>query len=363
MRKLVIAAGGTGGHMFPAQALAEEMLRRGWTVSLSTDARGARYADNFPPAVKREVVRAATPARGGIAGKLGAPFAIARGVREAMAAMRAERPAAVAGFGGYPAVPAMSAAKLMGIPALIHEQNGVLGRVNRLFAPRVARVACAVWPTELPKGAQAEHVGNPVRDAVLTAAEASYEAPDDGPLSVLVIGGSQGAAALSRLAPEALAGLPHTVRERLNVSHQAREEDLARVRETYAEAGISATVRPFFDDVPARLSVAQLVISRAGASSVADIGVVGRPSILIPLPSATDDHQTANARGLVEAGAAVLCPEGDLTSESLRTEIAAILTDPARATAMAEAARTHAKPDAVTRLADLVERIADGETE
>ncbi|WP_185803605.1 undecaprenyldiphospho-muramoylpentapeptide beta-N-acetylglucosaminyltransferase [Pontivivens nitratireducens] len=359
-RKLVIAAGGTGGHMFPAQALAEEMLRRGWQVSLSTDARGARYAGAFPDAVTREVVRAATPARGGLRGKLTAPLLIARGVWDTWRAMRRDRPAVVAGFGGYPAVPAMSAAKMLGIPTLIHEQNGVPGRVNRLFAPRVDIVACSVEPTVLPSGATAEHTGNPVRGSVFAMAGADYDLARSDTRNVLVIGGSQGAAILSRVVPAALAALPDELRARLKVAHQARGEDETRVREAYAAASIEADVRSFFDDVPQRLADCHLVISRAGASSVADIAVVGRPSILIPYALATDDHQAANARGLVQAGAALMIREDALDSGGLSTEIAAILGDPTRAASMAEAARNASRPDAVQRLADLVERMSKG---
>lgn len=355
--KLVIAAGGTGGHMFPAQALAEEMLRRGWRVALSTDARGAGYAGGFPQAVSRDVVRAATPARGGAVGKLTAPFLIGRGVLETVGGMRSDRPAVVAGFGGYPAVPAMSAAKLLGIPTLIHEQNGVPGRVNRIFAPRVDRVATSVDPTVLPSGAKVEHVGNPVRGAIRERAATPLPMLD-GPLRLLVIGGSQGAAALSRIVPGALGALTEGLRGRLQVSHQARGEDEATVRAAYAEAGIEAEVRPFFDDVPGRLADAHLVLSRAGASSVADIAVVGRPSILIPYPHATDDHQAANARGLVDAGAAVMFREADLDETRLSDEIAGILSNPDRAEAMAAAARGVSRPDAAERLADLVETLA-----
>ena len=355
--RLVIAAGGTGGHMFPAQALAEEMLARGWRVTLSTDARGARYAGGFDPAVSREVVRAATPARGGALGKLTAPLLIGRGILDALRAMRADPPAVVAGFGGYPAVPAMAAAKLLRIPTLIHEQNGVPGRVNRLFAPRVDRVAISVHPTVLPRAARAEHVGNPVRGAVAARAGTPLP-PMDGTLRVVVIGGSQGAAALSRVVPSALAALPEDLRGRLALSHQARGEDEAEVRAAYDAAGIAAEVRGFFDDVPERLAAAHLVISRAGASSVADIAVIGRPSILIPYPHATDDHQAANARGLVEAGAALMIREGDLDETALADDIASILRDSRRATAMADAARAVSRPDAATRLADLVETLA-----
>ncbi len=355
---LVIAAGGTGGHMFPAQALAETMLARGWRVVLSTDARGARYAGGFPQAVTIRQVAAASPGRGGALAKLAAPLRITQGVAQAIAAMRADRPAVVAGFGGYPSVPALAAAVMLGIPRMIHEQNGVMGRVNRLFARRVDRFACGTWPTDLPQGIEGLHTGNPVRAAVLARAASPYIPPGDYPMSVLVIGGSQGARVLSDVVPAAMAALPESLRMNLRVAHQARAEDGDRVIRAYASAGIPADVQPFFDDVPSRLADCQLVISRAGASSIADIAVIGRPAILIPYAAATGDHQTANARGLEQAGAALVLPESGLDAAGLSGHIAAILTDPRRATAMAAAACAAGRPDATDRLAALVEDLA-----
>jgi UDP-N-acetylglucosamine--N-acetylmuramyl-(pentapeptide) pyrophosphoryl-undecaprenol N-acetylglucosamine transferase len=234
----------------------------------------------------------------------------------------------------------------------------VLGRVNELFARRVDRVACGMWPTALPEGVRGVHVRNPVRAAIAALAGVPYASPAEGPLNVLVIGGSQGARVLSHTVPAAMAALPAELRARLLVAHQARAEDRDRVVSAYAEARIAAEVRPFFDDVPERLVAAQLVISRAGASSVADIAAIGRPSILIPLAIARRDEQTANARGLVEAGAAVLIAERDLTPERLASEAACILSVPACAAAMAAAAGAQGRPDAAGRLADLVEQLA-----
>lgn len=361
-RLLVIAAGGTGGHLFPAQALAEAMLARGWRVRLSTDPRGARYTGGFPPGVSIDVTASATFARGGILDRLAVPFRITAGTAAALRRMRADPPSAVVGFGGYPAIPAMAAATLLRLPRMIHEQNGVLGRVNQVFASRVTAVACGTWPTALPPGVKAVHTGNPVRAAVMDRAAAPYLPPGDHPLAILVIGGSQGARILSDVVPPALAGLPGDLRLRLRVSHQAREEDAARVTDDYARAGITAVVQPFFTDLPARMADSQLVISRAGASSIADIGVIGRPALLVPLAIAIRDEQSANARALVEAGAAVLLPERDFTPGRLTAELAAILTDPARAAAMAAAALATGRPDATERLAQLVTALAEGAT-
>lgn len=354
----LIAAGGTGGHMFPAQALAERLLAAGWRVKLSTDDRGARYAGGFPDDVTREIVPSATTARGGMAGKLAAPFRIAAGVGRALSGLRRDRPVAVVGFGGYPTIPAMSAALALRIPRMIHEQNGVMGRVNRLFAGRVQRVACGTWPTDLPDRVQGVHVGNPVRQAVLQRAASPYVPPGDGALNLLVIGGSQGARILSDTVPAAVAALPDDLRARLRVSHQARAEDADRVVQSYDAAGVAAEVQPFFGDVPDRLAACQVVVSRAGASSIADITVIGRPAILIPFAAATGDHQSANARAMADAGAAVVFPESVLDPPGLARDLHAILADADRARRMAAAALSLGRPDAATRLFDLVTEIS-----
>jgi UDP-N-acetylglucosamine--N-acetylmuramyl-(pentapeptide) pyrophosphoryl-undecaprenol N-acetylglucosamine transferase len=355
----VIAAGGTGGHMFPAQALAEEMLARGWRVELRTDARGARYAGGFPEAVVRRETASATFAQGSLVARATAPAAIAAGTVASLRAMRRDRPACVAGFGGYPALPALIAARALGLPRLIHEANAVLGRVNRVFAPRVDVVACGLWPTALPAGARGLHVGNPVRAAVLDRAGATYIEPGDWPMGLVVIGGSQGAGLFGRVVPEALRRLEPPLRGRLRLSQQVRAEDMDRVRAVYEDMGVAAELRSFFEDVPERLAEASLVISRAGASSIADIAVIGRPAILIPYAAAADDHQAANAAGLVAAGGGFMIREAALTPEGLAGHIAAILSDPEGARAMAAACRAEGRPDATEELADLVEDLAE----
>jgi UDP-N-acetylglucosamine--N-acetylmuramyl-(pentapeptide) pyrophosphoryl-undecaprenol N-acetylglucosamine transferase len=343
--------------MFPAQALAEAMLARGWRVRLSTDARGARYTGGFPEGVEITEVSSATFARGGVLAKLVAPLRILGGILSATVRLWRDKPAVVVGFGGYPTIPALSAALILQLPRMIHEQNGVLGRVNQAFAKRVDKVACGTWPTKLPDGVVGEPTGNPVRQSVLDRAGAGYIAPGDYPMSVVVIGGSQGARVLSDIVPAALAALDQPLRDRLRVAHQAREEDLPRVVETYATAGIAAEVEPFFTDIPRRLSEAQLVISRSGASSVADISVIGRPAILIPFAAATGDHQTANAKGLSDAGAAIILPEASLDAATLTAQVAAILGAPEKAELMARSALAQGRPDATIRLAALVESL------
>ena len=355
---LMIAAGGTGGHMFPAQALAEAMVRRGWRVKLSTDDRGARYAGGFPHVVRVEKVAAATFARGGLLARAAVPFRLAAGALAAAWRMLRDRPALVVGFGGYPTIPALAAATALRIPRMIHEQNGVLGRVNRIFARRVQAVACGIWPTALPAGAQGVHTGNPVRAAVRDRAGASYIPPGDYPMSLVAIGGSQGARLFSEVIPAAVAALPDGLRDRLRIAQQARPEDAAAAIAAYAIAGVRAEVEPFFADIPRRLAEAQLVVSRAGASSVADITAIGRPAILIPYAAAADDHQSANARGMVEGQAAILIPESALDAATLAAHIAAVLTDPAAAERMAANATALGRPDATEALVDLVLRLS-----
>ncbi|MFA9230533.1 MAG: UDP-N-acetylglucosamine--N-acetylmuramyl-(pentapeptide) pyrophosphoryl-undecaprenol N-acetylglucosamine transferase [Microgenomates group bacterium] len=357
MPLLLIAAGGTGGHMFPAQALAEAMIAKGWRVKLSTDPRGARYAGGFPDAVQRVVVTSATFARGGALAKLAVPFRIAGGIFAALGAMILDRPSVVVGFGGYPSIPALTAAWVLRCPRMIHEQNGVLGRVNEIFATHVDKVACGTWPTALPNGVEGNHTGNPVRGVVLDRAGSGYITPGDYPMSLLVIGGSQGARILSDIVPDAVARLPAALRTLLRVAQQARPEDIDRVSAAYSAADVRAEIEPFFTDIPRRLSEAQLVISRAGASSVADISVIGRPSILIPFAAATGDHQTANAAGLRDAGAAIVVAENQLDAGVLSHHIAAILSAPKAALAMSQAAARLGKPDATDRLVALVEAL------
>lgn len=358
-KHLVIAAGGTGGHMFPAQALAEELLARDWSIALSTDDRGMRYAGGFPKGVERREIQSATFARGGIASKLTAPFRILSGAQESMSWFEKRRPDVVAGFGGYPSLPALTAAWRLGIPRIIHEQNGVLGQVNRLFATRVDVLATGA-PTLVnpPQGANVVFTGNPLRRAAREFVGAPYLPPEpDKPINILIFGGSQGAQILAEAVPPAIASLPAPMRIRLRVTQQTRPENHAEVEAAYKSAGVAAELTEFFEDMPRRIAETHLVISRAGASTVAELTAIGRPSILAPLPTATGDHQTANARALSEPGAAELVPDAAL-SEHLGGLLQRLLEDPARLSRMAERAAQLGRPNAASELADLVEDLA-----
>jgi UDP-N-acetylglucosamine--N-acetylmuramyl-(pentapeptide) pyrophosphoryl-undecaprenol N-acetylglucosamine transferase len=355
---VLLAAGGTGGHLFPAEALAAVLAARGVAVELATDARAVGYGGKFP-ARATHVIPSATPR--GPFGYAKAGAVIILGVAKGYGLLGRLRPAAVIGFGGYPSIPAVLAACLRRIPSAIHEQNGVMGRANRLLAPRVTAIATSfagVVDADPALAAKATRTGNPLRPAVL-AAIAPYAPPElNGPLRLLAFGGSQGARIISDVVPPAIERLDPAVRARLSVVQQARPEDFERVRAIYARLAVAAEVAPFFQDLPARIAAAHLVVSRSGASTVAELAALGRPAVLVPLPHALDQDQLANARVLEAAGGAILLRQDGFTPERLAREIATLAADPARLAAMASGARSAGAPDAAERLADLVMKVA-----
>jgi len=347
---IALAAGGTGGHLFPAESLARVLKVRGLRVELISDDRVTPFAATFPAdAIHR--IASGTVTGAGLVGKAIGALALSRGLLQSRALLARMKPAAVVGFGGYPSVPPVLAATMMGIPTVLHEQNAVMGRANRFLARRVSRVACG-----FPIGGVAVHVGNPVRASVIEAARTGYAplAPG-GVLKLLVFGGSQGARVMAEIVTPAVALLAPTQRARLSLTQQVREEDLQRVSAAYAGLGISAACEPFFRDLPARMAASHLVIARSGASTVAELSVIGRPSILVPLPGALDQDQARNARVLADAGAADIMRQPDeFTPGSLAARLAMLLDAPDRLAAMAAAARSIGIADAAERLADLV---------
>ncbi|KQM66667.1 MULTISPECIES: undecaprenyldiphospho-muramoylpentapeptide beta-N-acetylglucosaminyltransferase [unclassified Sphingomonas] len=355
----VLAAGGTGGHMVPAAALATELTRRGHRVALVSDDRGVRFPDLFD-GIQTHVLPA---------GRLsGGPIGWAKAARQMLAgrSMAIElyktfRPSAVIGFGGYPALPALLAAFAQKVPTIIHEQNAVLGRVNRLVAGSVHGIATSYERVDRLKDKHVPKthlVGNPVREAVLALRERPYPALDeDGLFRVLVTGGSQGASILSQVVPDGLALLPVAFRRRMQVTHQARIEDIDTVRAKYAEHGIPAEIATYLPDLPDRLAWSHVVIARAGASTIAELTAAGRPAILVPLPSATDDHQTANCREIVAAGGGRAIQQAQFTASELAKQIQKLGLDPAALANAAARARSCGRPFAVRDLADLVESI------
>ncbi|MEL6287386.1 MAG: UDP-N-acetylglucosamine--N-acetylmuramyl-(pentapeptide) pyrophosphoryl-undecaprenol N-acetylglucosamine transferase [Pseudomonadota bacterium] len=355
-----LAAGGTGGHLFPAFALAEELGRRGHTVDLVTDARGDRYGSDFPARTTHRIPAATF--RGVSLTSLRAVIRLSRGVVASRTLIRKHRPAAVIGFGGYPTFPPLVAAGLTGTPSAIHEANAVMGRANRALASRVTMIATSFADTAAidPKLApRIRHTGNPVRDTVRAHAGRPYApATPEGPFNLLVFGGSQGARYFSDTVPDAVRLLPAPTRARLRVTQQCRDEDIARVRATYADAGVDADLATFFTDLPERMATAHLVVARAGASSVSELEVLGRPSFLVPLPHAIDNDQLRNARALAAAGGAWCLEQATLDAQTFAAELSGVMDAPYRLGAAAIAAAGQARPDAVDRLADLAEELA-----
>ena len=359
MRPILLATGGTGGHVFPAEALAAALVARGALLELVTDPRGGTWQGTLAQHPVHHV-RAASPS-GGLRGRIAAMASLGIGVLQAIALLQRVRPAVVVGFGGYASVPPMLAARLLGVPGVIHEQNAVLGRANRMLAGGAAAIATAFAKVRhlAANDSRVHLIGNPVREPMRRLREVPYVAPaDDGRLSLVVIGGSQGAAVFSKVIPEAVLALPPALRVRLSIVQQCRAEDLAAVRETYSAAGIEADLAPFFADFPARLAGAHLVVARSGASTVAELSTSGRPAILVPFPHATEDHQRANAIALDEVGACILMPQEGFTAEALAAHMRALLAEPQRLSKMAAAARAAGHPDAAQHLAELVLRVA-----
>lgn len=361
-RTILLAAGGTGGHLFPAEALAHELKARGWAVHLATDDRAGRYAGSFPADKVHAISSSTIGSRNPIA-VLRAFWSIWRGVRQASAVISAIKPAVVVGFGGYPTLPPLYAATRRNVRTIIHEQNAVMGRANKALAARATAIAGGFLKAAGPYAAKIFETGNPVRPAALEAARQPFAAPaENGPVNLLVFGGSQGARYFSDTVPEAVALLPEALRKRLRLTQQARPEDEARVRERYRELGVTADVSPFFSDLPARMAAAHLVISRAGASTVLELSIIGRPALLVPLPHALDDDQGHNASILVDVGAAVMRRQPDLDAATMANELAQLVDSPERLINMAEAAKSVGKADATRLLADLAEAIASGQT-
>jgi UDP-N-acetylglucosamine--N-acetylmuramyl-(pentapeptide) pyrophosphoryl-undecaprenol N-acetylglucosamine transferase len=352
---VVLATGGTGGHVFPAEALAGELEARGLPFTLVTDSRGRQWQGALS---RRPIhyIHSASPT-GSLRKRLMATFALALGLFDAWRALGRIGPSAVVGFGGYASVPTLIAARLRRLPAMLHEQNAVLGKANRLVLGGAARVATSFARTQYiaADDRRACLVGNPVREPVRLLRSLPYRAPGEGRVvDILVFGGSQGAASFSKIIPEAILSLPQALQVRVRLVQQCRPEDIERVRATYTAAGIVAELAPFFADLPARLAAAHLVIGRSGASTVAELATIGRPSILIPYPYAADDHQSANARAFEATGACIVIPHASFTAAALASHLSGLFEAPQRLATMAAAAHAAGRPDAAARLADLV---------
>lgn len=360
-RYIALASGGTGGHIFPARALAEELNTRGYRVVLLTDGRGEKYDELFPN-VDIIVVRSGSPSVGGLIGKVKAAFSIAIGILQSRRALKALKPLVVVGFGGYPSMPPATAAASLGIPLILHEQNSVLGRVNKLLAGFAKGIATSFDNTESPDQETANkmiYTGNPVRRAILPLFGKPYVSPGtEGPINILILGGSQGATILSEIVPLALMDLPHDLRIRLHVTQQCRAEDIDQVRSRYDEAGITADLSEFFDNVDELLGSCHLAITRSGASTLSELTVAGRPSLLVPYKHAMDDHQRKNAENAVARGAARVVLQDDFTVAEASRQLAFLFRHPDCLSVMAGAATGLGEIHAAEKLADLVDRFA-----
>ncbi|MFL6950204.1 MAG: undecaprenyldiphospho-muramoylpentapeptide beta-N-acetylglucosaminyltransferase [Xanthobacteraceae bacterium] len=358
---ILLAAGGTGGHLFPAEALGVELIRRGLRVRLATDSRASRYSGLFSKdtidLVPSATVRSRAPWSLAYTGLM-----LAAGTAVSLSLMRRLKPAAVVGFGGYPTLPPLLAARLFGVPGIIHEANAVLGRANRFLSTHVNAIATSlpgVLDRDPALAGKTTIVGTPMRPGILAAAAMKYVPPElTGPFRLLVVGGSQGARVMADIVPGAIERLEPALWSRLVLTQQVREEDMARVRAVYDRLKIKAELAPFFSDLPARLASHDLVVSRSGAGTVAELAAIGRPSILVPLPGSIDQDQFANAGVLAQANGAIRIAQADFTSDRLAAEISALAAEPARLAAMAANARSVGRLDAAERLADLVMKVA-----
>jgi UDP-N-acetylglucosamine--N-acetylmuramyl-(pentapeptide) pyrophosphoryl-undecaprenol N-acetylglucosamine transferase len=353
---VMVAAGGTGGHLFPAESLARELRARGCRVELVSDDRVSDFSGDFPAdAIHR--ITSGTVTGAGVGGKLRGLARLARGVWQCRGLVNRIQPMVAVGFGGYPTVPPILAASMLGIPTVLHEQNAVMGRANRFLSGRVKRIATGF---DIGKGdPKFTHVGNPVRAAVIDAARTPMLPPiGGGPLRLLVFGGSQGARIMAEIVPPAVALLPEPARRRLVITQQVRTEDMERVAGAYAGLGVDADCQPFFKDLPARMAASQLVIARSGASTIAELSVIGRPAILVPLPGALDQDQAANARVLADAGGAEIMLQPAFSPQALAGRLAAILASPGDLSGMAARARTIGIADAASRTADVALEVA-----
>ncbi len=356
---ILLAAGGTGGHLFPAEALANELVARGFRVDLITDHRVSNYLGKFPAGdvhvVSADTLRGGNPLRIALTF-----FRLGFGTLRSIFLLLKLRPKAVVGFGGYPTLPPMFAAKLLFIPTIIHDANAVMGRANRLIAKFSTAIATGYARTvEASLEHKATRTGNPVRPAVAAAAQIEYPSLSErSPLKLVVFGGSQGARVMSEIVPGALGQLDEKFRARLEVVQQSREEDLAEAQSIYRRLNIKSDLAAFFSDLPAKIAASHLVVGRSGASTVSELAAIGRPSILVPLPHAIDNDQLANASSLASAGGAIVIRQAEFTSERLASELTTLFNDPLRLPAMARSAKAEGRIDAAARLADLVAKVA-----
>ena len=355
---IFLAAGGSGGHVFPAQALAEVLLQRGWDVFLITDRRGLEFTRGFSEKVEKIVLKVKNPSSGGIYSFVLSIWLLFWSVIAVIRFCRKLQPSFVIGFGGYPSAPSMVAAQILKIPSVIHEQNAVLGRVNRIFRKRVKFLAFGLTPylsTDCTENVIIS--GNPVRKFILESNRKKFTNNSPGKFKILVLGGSQDASLVSELVYEAIIKLPEKIRKRVSVIHQCRKDDIRNIEEKYSCSSVDSMTKAFFENVFEHFNAANLVISRAGASTLAELCIFGRPSILIPLPTAVGNHQALNA-GVMEAeGAAIVMDQTKLTAKKLTETIGYLINDKKRISVMANSALKLGKPNAADVIANELEKL------
>ena len=357
---LLIAAGGTGGHMFPAQALAWELEKEGWKVILITDPRGEKFSSTFPTSITKSVQKSATLKLNDPIGIPKAIYILVGSIIKSFCVFIKLKPTAVIGFGGYPSFASLLVAKVLNVRTVVHEQNAVLGRVNRFFSKKVNAVACSFWPTEAPENVRMYFTGNPIRHDIMATQKVVFDLPLTGFLNLVVIGGSQGARFFSKVVPEAIDFLPLRLKTRLRIIQQARKEDCKKLEKSYKKIGIETTVKDFFQDIGTILSKAHLIISRAGASTISEVLFFGRPLILIPIPNSFGDHQKINAQRVAQLGAAIHLDQENSTGKQLAGKIESILGNQTLAQKLAKEASRNSNPRAIVQLKDIVLKIAEG---
>ena len=357
---LLIAAGGTGGHMFPAQALAWEFEKEGWKVVLITDPRGEQFSSTFPTSITKFVQKSATLKLNNPIGIPKAMIILLGSIIKSFYIFIKLKPTAVIGFGGYPSFASLLVARVLNVKTVLHEQNAVLGRVNRFFSKRVNAVACSFWPTDAPANSKIYFTGNPIRHDIMATHKIMFDLPLTGFLNLVVIGGSQGASFFSKVVPEAIEFLPLKLKNRLRITQQARKEDCKKLEKNYEKIGVETTVKDFFQDIGTIFSKAHLIIARAGASTISEVLFFGKPLILIPIPNSFGDHQKINAQRVAQLGAAIQLDQENSTGKQLAGKIESILGNQNLAQKLAKKASINSNPRAIIQLKDIVLKIAEG---
>ncbi len=357
---IIIATGGTGGHVFPAQSLAEEMVTRGWRVKVWMDHRVKALARNFPPESQCDLIPSKPFSQKSLLAKIGVALILSWSLLIVLGKILGDRPTRLVGFGSYATFTPLLGGMLLGIPSIIHEQNGNMGIVNRLFSKRVKVVASGSHSPQFPSGTNWVFTGNPIRKEILSSLGHSYEFSSDQKINVLIIGGSQGARIFDQIIPDAISGLPDELLQRLSIHQQVREENLSEVESIYQGLGVDYEIKPFYENIPELMIKSQLIIARSGASSIAEIMAMGLPSILVPFAAASNDEQTINSKALEKAGAAIVLGENILKPELMSEAIVSILGNPEKARQMAAASKGLGVADAAKRLGDLVDNPEDG---